>query len=185
MKNKRLALFAGICLVFVLVIIPSMGVCAPPKPSTIILGTHEIGTGGYRLLALITESLVSKYPEIKWRSIPSGVDLARTMMPRTGETATTIHTAGSCWLIQEGLSSYASIEWGPHPIREVYLPEHVGMGFPVKGNSDIKTGYDLKGKTVAIYTGSPYPTLINESILAFFGLTWDDVKPVKVSHKHP
>jgi TRAP-type uncharacterized transport system substrate-binding protein len=34
---------------------------------------------------------------------------------------------------------------------------------------------------VAIYPGSPYPTLINESILAFFGLTWKDVKPVKMS----
>jgi TRAP transporter TAXI family solute receptor len=160
---------------------PSAGFSAPPKPSTIILGTHDIGTGGYRLLGLVTESLISKYPEIKWRSIPSGVDLARTMMPRTGETATTIHTAGSVWLIQEGLSSYASIEWGPQAIREVYLPEHVGQGFVVKGDSPIKTGQDLKGKTVAIYPGSPYPTLINESILAFFGLTWKDVKPVKMS----
>jgi len=179
--KKLFALFVSVCLVFVLVIMPSMGVCAPPKPATIILGTHDLGTGGYRLLALITESLVSKYPGIKWRSIPSGVDLARTMMPRTGETATTIHTAGSVWLIQEGLSDYAEIEWGPQPIREVYLPEHVGQGFCVKGNSPIKTGYDLKGKTVATYPGSPYPTLINESILAFFNLTWKDVKPVKMS----
>ena len=181
MKNKKLTLFAGICLVLVLVIMPSSGVCEPPKPSTIILGTHDLGTGGNRLLALCLESMISKYPEIKWRTIPSGVDLARTMMPRTGETATTIHTAGSVWLIQEGQSSYAEIQWGPQPIREVFLPEHVGMGFPVKGDSPIKSGYDLKGKTVAIYPGSPYPTLINESILAFFGLTWDDVKPVKMS----
>ena len=84
-------------------------------------------------------------------------------------------------MIQEGLSDYAEIEWGPQPIREVYLPEHVGQGFVVKGNSPIKTGYDLKGKTVATYPGSPYPTLINESILAFFNLTWNDVKPVKQS----
>ena len=181
MRIRKLALFVSVCLVLVLVVIPSKGFSAPPKPATIILGTHDIGTGGYRLLALIVESLVEKYPEIKWRSIPSGVDLARTMMPRTGETATTLHTAGSCWLIQEGLSDYAEIEWGPQPIREVYLPEHVGMGFAVKGNSPIKTGYDLKGKTVATYPGSPYPTLINESILAFFNLTWKDVKPVKQS----
>ena len=109
MKSKKLALRVSICLIFVLVIIPSMGVCAPPKPSTIILGTHDLGTGGNRLLALVLESMIAKYPEIKWRTIPSGVDLARTMMPRTGETSTTIHTAGSCWLIQEGLSTYAEI----------------------------------------------------------------------------
>ena len=182
MRSKELASFVSICLVSVLAIMPSTGVSAPPKPSTIILGTHDIGTGGYRLLGLVTESLISKYPEIKWRSIPSGVDLARTMMPRTGDTATTIHTAGSVWLIQEGLSSYASYEWGPQPIREVYLPEHVGLGFIVKGDSKIKTGYDLKGKTVATYPGSPIPTLINESMLAFFGLTWNDVKAVKMSN---
>ena len=91
--KKLFSLLVSVCLVFVLVIIPTKGFSAPPKPATIILGNHDIGTGGYRLLALIIESLVNKYPEIKWRSIPSGVDLARTMMPRTGETATTIHTA--------------------------------------------------------------------------------------------
>ena len=182
MGSKKLStLIVSVCLVLVLAIIPSKGFSAPPKPSTIILGNHEIGTDGYRLMALIIESLVKQYPDIKWRSIPSGVDLARTMMPRTGETATTIHTAGSVWLIQEGLYDYAEIEWGPQPIREVYLPEHVGMGFAVKGNSPIKTGYDLKGKTVAIYPGSPNTTLINESILAFYDLTWDDVKPTKMS----
>jgi len=181
MRSRKSALIVSVCLVSALAVMPSIGVSAPPKPSTIILGTHDVGTGGYRLLGLVTESLISKYPDIKWRSIPSGVDLARTMMPRTGDTHTTIHTAGSVWLIQEGLSSYASIEWGPQPIREVYLPEHVGQGFVVKGDSSIKTGHDLKGKTVAIYPGSPYPTLINESILAFFGLTWKDVKPVKMS----
>lgn len=182
MEAKKISvLFVSVCLFFVLAIIPSMGFSAPPKPSTIILGTHDLGTGGNRLLALCLESMISKYPEIKWRTIPSGVDLARTMMPRTGETVTTIHTGGSVWLIQEGLSSYAEIQWGPQPIREIYLPEHVGQGFAVKGNSSIKTGHDLKGKTVGIYPGSPYPTLINESILAFFNLTWKDVKPVKMS----
>ena len=181
MRSIKLDLFVSVCFISALACIPSAVFSAPPKPSTIVLGTHDIGTGGYRLLGLVTESLISKYPDIKWRSIPSGVDLARTMMPRTGDTVTTIHTGGSVWLIQEGLSSYASIEWGPQPIREVYLPEHVGQGFVVKGNSPIKTGRDLKGKTVAIYPGSPYPTLINESILAFFGLTWNDVKQVKMS----
>ncbi len=183
--SKAFVLFASICFVFVLGMIPSTGICAskgaPPKPATIILGTHEIGTGGYNLMALVVESLVKKYPEIKWRSIPSGVDLARTMMPRTGETATTIHAGGAIWIIQEGLYDYASLEWGPQPISLVYCPEHVGLGFAVRGDSAIKTGFDLKGKRVATYPGSPLPTLINESILAFFGLTWNDVKPTKVS----
>jgi TRAP transporter TAXI family solute receptor len=181
MKFNKFESLVCVCLISALATFSSTVFSAPPKPSTIVLGTHDIGTGGYRLLGLVTESLISKYPDIKWRSIPSGVDLARTMMPRTGDTVTTIHTAGSVWLIQEGLSSYSSIEWGPQPIREVFLPEHVGMGFAVKGDSPIKTGKDLKGKTVAIYPGSPYPTLINESILAYFGLTWKDVKQVKMS----
>ena len=112
--QKVFVLFASICLIFALLVVPSMGVFAaegvPPKPSTIILGTHEIGTGGYSLMALIVESLVKKYPEVKWRSIPSGVDLGRTMMPRTGETATPIHNGGSVWIAQEGLYDYANLE---------------------------------------------------------------------------
>jgi len=173
--------FVSFCSVLVYGINVSLAADPPPKPSTIILGTHEIGTGGYKLMALVAESLIAHDPSIKWRSIPSGVELARTMMPRTGETATTIHTAGSAWMIQEGLYSYAEIQWGPQAIREVYLPEHVGLGFAVKGDSPIKGCADLKGKTVATYTGSPYTTLINESILAFCGLTWKDVKPTKMS----
>ena len=84
-------------------------------------------------------------------------------------------------MIQEGLFDYANLEWGPQPVREIFCPEHLGMGLAVRGDSDIKTGYDLKGRTVAIYPGSPTPTLINESFLAFFDLTWDDVKPQKQS----
>ena len=183
MKTRKIfVLFASICLVLVLGM-SSMGICAgaPPKPATIILGTHEIGTGGHRLMALVIESLVKKYPEIKWRAIPSGVDLARTMMPRTKETVTTIHAGTATWMIQEGMYTFANLEWGPQAIRNVYYPEHVGLGFAVRGDSDIKTGYDLKGKRVAIYPGSPGPTLLNESELAFFGLTWKDVIPVKTS----
>jgi hypothetical protein len=169
MRTKKiLVVFA--CLILGLVMVPSMGVCAPPKPKTIILGTHENGSGGYKLMALVIESLVKQYPEIKWRSIPSGVDLARTMMPRTGQTATTIHASGPVWIIQEGLFACANLEWGPQAIRELYCPQHIGMGLAVKGDSDITAGYDLKGKTVAIYPGSPYPTKVNESYLAL--LDW-------------
>lgn len=182
MRTKKILIaFAGMVLVAGLVIMPCIGVCAPPKPKVIILGTHEMGSGGYNLMSLVTESMVKKYPEIKWRSIPSGVDIARTMMPRVGETATTIHSSGAVWMIQEGLFDYANLEWGPQAIREIYCPQHVGLGFAVRGDRGIKTGYDLKGKTVAVYPGSPYPTLINESFLAFFKLTWDDVKPQKHS----
>jgi len=37
---------------------------------------------------------------------------------------------------------------------------------------------DLKGKRVATMPGSPSPQLMNEALLAFGGLTWDDVVPV-------
>lgn len=130
------------------------------------------------MVALVAESFLDNYPDLKVRVIPAGVDVARSYLARLGDVQATIHVALAVYQLQEGVLDYAFMEWGPQPVRYINLPMHVGMAFPVRGDSGVETGADLRGKTVATFPGSPAPTRINESLLAFFGLTWDDVVPV-------
>ena len=150
---------------------------APPMPDTMVLGTHEIGTTGYRLVSMVAEGIIEKYPRLKVRAIPAGVDTARSYMARLGDSHCTIHNEQSTFFLQEGLREYASLAWGPQPIRYLWIAQNPGMAFAVRGDSGIKGFADLKGKTVATFPGSPAPTIINEAMLAFGGLTWDDVVP--------
>jgi len=147
-------------------------------PEAFILGTHELGTGGHRLVALVAESFLDQYPDLTVRLLPAGVDTARSYLARLGDVQATIHVALAMYQLQEGIFDYAFVEWGPQPVNYIHLPMHVGMCFPVRGDSGVETGADLRGKTVATFPGSPAPSMINESLLAFFDLTWDDVVPV-------
>src|SRR5690606_5504668 len=54
-------------------------------------------------------------------------------------------------------------------------------GFAVREDSDIQTIEDLKGKKIPKITGNSSVNIKNEAILAFAGLTWDDVQAVELS----
>ena len=49
------------------------------------------------------------------------------------------------------------------------------MALGVKADSGIKTGADMKGKRIAFYPTAAGRTRIVEAMLAFHGLTWDDM----------
>lgn len=156
------------------------GLSAPKPPEIILFGTHTVGTGGHRLVSMVAETIIEK-SGIKVRSVPAGADVARTLMIRNGEAYTAALNSLSGWLIQEGLFEYSAEDWGPQPIRYAWLPQHVGAGLAVKGDSDIYKVEDLKGKRIPTFPGSPSPNLMNEAFLAFGGLTWKDVTPVVLS----
>jgi len=156
------------------------GLSAPKPPDIILFGTHTVGTGGHRLVAMVAETIIEK-TGIKVRSVPAGQDVARTLLIRSGEAYTAALNSLSGWCIQEGLFEYSAEDWGPQPIRYAWLPQHVGAALTVRGNSDIYKPEDLKGKKVATFPGSPSPNLMNEGFLAFAGLTWKDVTPVVLS----
>lgn len=156
------------------------GPAAAQKPTILLFGTHTVGTGAYRLVAMVAETIIEK-EGIKVRSIPAGQDVARTLMVKRGEANTAALNSLSGWCIQEGLFEYSTPEWGPQSIRYAWLPQHPGAAVTVKGDSDIRELSQLKGKRIPTFPGSPSPNLMNEAFLAFAGLTWKDVVPVPLS----
>ncbi|MBI4765008.1 MAG: TAXI family TRAP transporter solute-binding subunit [Deltaproteobacteria bacterium] len=75
---------------------------------------------------------------------------------------------------------FANHEWGPQEVGTVWHNYACPYGIMVRGDSNIKTLADLKGKKAAIYLVSPAWRLGLEACLAFAGLSLKDVQTVEV-----
>jgi TRAP transporter TAXI family solute receptor len=170
----------GSLLVFVFVLLTGlmMSVSSEAKrPDVIYFASHTAGAGGYALLGFVSEGIIEK-EKVKVRLVPAGQDTARVLLAYKGQADTAALTSISGWQIQEGLEEFGAPDWGPSAVRYLWLPEYVGGALVVRGDSPIKKIEDLRGKKVATTPGSPAPQLMNESYLAFGGLTWKDVVTV-------
>jgi len=179
MSNKRLLTLFGIFCLIIMVGMPiviSNAASEMSIPKLMTFTAYEVGTYGYISLGLVGESIMDKYG-IKIRILPSGTDIPRAYPVRLGKADVAGQGSGTL-VMQEGLQEYASMEWGPQPIRLCWLAQHPGLVLGVRGNSDIYTLSDLKGRKVAAFPAKGQ-TLINEAFLAFAGLTWDDVEKVE------
>jgi TRAP transporter TAXI family solute receptor len=75
---------------------------------------------------------------------------------------------------------FAAHEWGPQEVGIVWHNYGTPYGILVRGDSNIKTMADLKGKKAAIYLASPAWKIGIEACIAFGGLTMKDVRTVEV-----
>ena len=171
MRNRKILVF----LVFVIFLGQALIINAAPE--VIKFGTHTAGTGAHMLVSLAAEGIIES-TDILVRCIPSETEAGRARMAQTGEADTTAVNSLAAWCLQEGLFEFSYREWGPQPVRYLWIPQHVGAPMTVRGDSDIYKIEDLRGKRVAYFPGSPSCHLMNEALLAFGGLTWDDVKAV-------
>lgn len=56
-----------------------------PMAGTIIVGAHEVGTGGYTNVALQIEGISEVFPDLKIKALPSGTESTRAYYARLGE----------------------------------------------------------------------------------------------------
>ena len=182
-KRRRLAWYLGffssvltLVLFAVLCDAPSTNAWSPPK--LINVGCYDVGSTAYIQGCAIADAIYKKY-NVKIRLIPISSDVARMEMLRSGRVDFQL-TGGSSWAATQGLYEFSSIAWGPQQIRYVsrYATQ---VGAVATKVSKIKTPYDLKGKRVCWYPGTPGNQMSVTATLAFGNLTWDDVKKVEVS----
>lgn len=166
--------WAGFCLSPTLV---PMGANASALPKMMTWTAYDVGSSGYVMVGFIAESLWEKH-KIRVRIIPAGTDVPRVYPIRLKDAEVAFHGAGS-YDMQEGVGDYSTMEWGPQPVRALYMAQHAGLALGVRADSPIKTLADLKGKRIA-YFPSRILTVINEAHLVFTGLTWNDVQRVDV-----
>lgn len=150
-----------------------------PLPKMIAITSYGVGTAGYAFSSGLAEAIIKK-SGIQVRIEPSGTDASRLMPVRSKNSEMTIVTHGTATFAMLAFDVYEKPDWGPQPLRLVSMGPVIPIGLFTRGNSGIKTAAGLKGKRVAHIKGSPGVTLGVEAMLAFGGLTWNDVKIVPV-----
>jgi TRAP transporter TAXI family solute receptor len=148
-------------------------------PPTISWSAYDVGSGGYNQAVAIGNALKQKY-NVSLRVLPGKNDVSRNLPIREGQVQFSANGVGGAYLAMEGVFEFGAPSWGPQPIRGLMLNTSDQV-FTVIAASDVgvRTVADLKGKRVAWVIGSPALNQNITAMLAFAGLTWDDVKKVE------
>jgi TRAP transporter TAXI family solute receptor len=115
------------------------------------------------------------------RVLPAGNDVARLAPMKAGRAQASAMGTG-VYYAQEGAFEFASRDWGPQPLRLMLAAidcNAVSLG--VAKDTGVKQIRDLKGKRVGMVVGAPALNQNALAVLAFAGLTRNDVKIVEFS----
>jgi len=171
--TKRIKMVCWVLALTFLVSFPSMGICKDAK--LVVISTHEVGSMAYVFTSGIAEG-VEQITGIKTRVLPSGTTVSKMMPLRNREAQLLVETGGSGWFAERGLGDFATLDWGPQPLQMSWRGQNLFVGAYTRGDSGIKKFSDLKGKRVPQVPGYPAINRHIKSMLAYAGLTFDDVK---------
>ena len=191
MKKKRLlAAFGSICLALVLaaLLLPACAAEEPAPaptptptpykiPDIIGIATSGIGSGGHSC-GVAYAPVMEKFLGTRVRIMPSWTYPVSMLMVLDRKAQITGLGMGGYPDIMEGTYHFADQGWGPQMIRGIWRAYDAPYGFIVRGDSEVKTINDLKGKKISWYEGSPMWMGMVKAGLAFAGLTLDDVEKV-------
>ena len=132
--------------------------------------------------AIAVSNTLRKFYGISVRVIPGKNDISRIMPLSRGLAEFCAYGLAEVYFGQEGITLFAKPEWGPQSLRVLFTNRGDGIGHSLvmAGDLGIKSLADLKGKRVAWIRGSPALQINASAILAFAGLTWDDVQRIDV-----
>jgi TRAP transporter TAXI family solute receptor len=151
-------------------------------PATLTVATLGAGTSDYAMAAAMAAKL-QESTGMKVRVTPQDISPARIKyaMNRMAELFSLSTATGSEAL--EGLSFYARRDLGPVPFRVHWTNGITGNGFMVRGDSKIKTIYDIKPGTKIAYLGAvPIFPERTYALLAWLQLDKKDVIFIPVSN---
>lgn len=147
-------------------------------PQTLAWTAYNTGTTGYNQSVAIGKALKDKYGT-SLRVVPGKNDISRLTPLRNGKVQFSAN-GGATYFAFEGVSLFAAREWGPLPIQMLMsATSDANLSVATAKDANIRTAADLKGKRVAWVRGSDALNIGVEAVLAFGGLTWNDVKKVE------
>ncbi len=150
----------------------------PKLPETMAWGAYDVGSGGYNQAVAIGSALKNKYG-VNLRIIPGKNDVSRMLPLKTNRLDFVANGVGT-YMAQEGMYEFGGKDWGPMPLRILMTniaPQSLSM--IVAKDTGVKTVADIKGKRVSWVIGAPALNQNITAVLAFAGLTWDDVEKVE------
>lgn len=153
------------------------GAAEPKLPSSMVWATYDVGSSGFVEASAIADAFGKAYgPRV--RLMPSGTSIARLLPLKTGR-AQYGWLADELYFATEGTYDFAAADWGPQDLR-VLAGRPSTFGLATAADSGIKSVADVRGKRVPRIKANPSINIKVEAMLAFGGLTWDDVHVVEV-----
>ena len=175
----RIARTTGVA-AFVVASLLAGGALAQQVPPSQSWTAYDTGSSGFNIAVAVGQMMKLKSSS-DVRVLPAGNDTGRLTPLKTGRANISAMGIGS-YFAQEGVYEFGSKDWGPQPIRLLLSTVSCnGLSLGVAKDTGVKEIKDLKGKRIAAVVGSPALTQGALSILAFGGLTKDDVKIVEFS----
>ena len=149
-------------------------------PSTLTFTAYDTGSSGFNIAVAVGKMLKDKHGT-DVRVLPAGNDVARLAPLQAGRAQASAMGIG-VYFAQEGVFEFAVKEWGPQPLRLMLASTDCNaISLGVAKDVGVKEVKDLKGKRIGIVVGSPALNQNAFAVLAYGGLTRDDVKLVEFS----
>ncbi|GGG43887.1 C4-dicarboxylate ABC transporter [Caldovatus sediminis] len=148
----------------------------PDLPSTMVWSVYDVGSTGYVEASAIADAMGRAYGT-RVRLQPSGTSIGRVLPLRQGR-ASHGWLANELFFAVEGLYEYAAPDWGPQEFRTLCGRVN-GFSVVATRESGITRPEHLRGKRFAFVPANSSVNIKVEPVLAFAGLTWNDVQLVQ------
>ena len=149
-------------------------------PSTLTMTAYDTGSSGFNIGVAVGKMFKDKHGT-DVRVLPAGNDVARLAPLRGGRAQASMMGVG-VYFAQEGVLEFGAKEWGPQPLRLILASTDCNaVSLGVAKDTGVKEVKDLRGKRVGMVVGSPALNQNALAVLAFGGLTKNDVKLVEFS----
>jgi len=147
----------------------------PELPRSMTWSSYDVGSAGYAEASAIADAFGREFGT-RIRIQPSGSAIGR-LQPLLLGRAEVGFLATETFFASEGVADFAQRRWGPQDLRAIAgRPSSFGI-FTAK-DADITTLKGLKGQRFAYVAGNPSINEKCDALLAFAGLTRDDVNAI-------
>lgn len=152
----------------------------PKLPASLTMTAYDTGSSGFSMVVALGKMFKDKH-NTDVRALPAGNDIARLAPLRTGRAQISAMGIGG-FFAMEGMFEFGTREWGPQRLQLLLSAMSCnGAGLGVAKDTGVKEMKDLRGKRLGIVVGSPALNVNAYSMIAFGGLTKDDMKLVEFS----
>ncbi len=178
MRYRTFALASALALSTALAASPAALAADAKLPSSLAFTAYDTGSSGFNLAVAIGKMMKDKYNS-SVRVLPAGNDVARLAPLRAKRAVASAMGTGS-YFAQEGVFEFGAKDWGPQPIQLLLSTVDCnGLSVGIAGDIGVKNLADFKGKRLGFVVGSPALNQNALAIIAFAGLTKNDVKIVE------
>jgi TRAP transporter TAXI family solute receptor len=147
-------------------------------PPTMTMTAYDTGTAGFNITVGVGKMMKDKYGT-DVRVLPAGNDVAR-LAPLRAKRAVASAMGTGAYYAQEGMFEFGARDWGPQKLQLILSSVDCNCAsLGVAADTGVKEIRDLKGKRIGFVVGSPALNQNALAVLAFGGLTRNDVKIVE------